>query len=164
MSGWYLKELSIPGQLSVALVDRPGPGFTAPALRGVMQAIDDFADCFQFEHPAGSGQPILSVTEPTFVGVSEGWLLVAYSVARDRSLELASAAGQHQLGRRHCLDRSTDPSARTRAGAKAANCSCVSAPCRAELSCSYKRPFRRATMSHPPPSRFEQDEPCQHRQ
>lgn len=30
--------------------------FTAPALRGVMQAIDDFAGCFQFEHPSGSAQ------------------------------------------------------------------------------------------------------------
>ena len=30
--------------------------FTAPSLRGVMQAIDNFAACFQFEHPAGTGQ------------------------------------------------------------------------------------------------------------
>jgi hypothetical protein len=30
--------------------------FSAPALRGVMQAIDDFARCFQHEHPPGSGQ------------------------------------------------------------------------------------------------------------
>jgi hypothetical protein len=30
--------------------------FTAPSLRGVMQAIDTFAACFQFEQPAGTGQ------------------------------------------------------------------------------------------------------------
>lgn len=30
--------------------------FTAPSLKGVMQAIESFASCFQFEHPAGSGQ------------------------------------------------------------------------------------------------------------
>ena len=30
--------------------------FSAGSLRGVMQAIDDFARCFQFEEPAGSGQ------------------------------------------------------------------------------------------------------------
>ncbi|TKV80149.1 hypothetical protein FDV58_18065 [Bradyrhizobium elkanii] len=30
--------------------------FTAPALKGVMQAIENFAACFQFEQPAGSGQ------------------------------------------------------------------------------------------------------------
>lgn len=30
--------------------------FTAGALLGVMTAIDDFARCFQREHPAGSGQ------------------------------------------------------------------------------------------------------------
>lgn len=30
--------------------------FTATSLKGVMVAIDDFARCFQFEHPAGSGQ------------------------------------------------------------------------------------------------------------
>lgn len=30
--------------------------FTAPSLKGVMQAIDGFARCFQFEDPAGSGQ------------------------------------------------------------------------------------------------------------
>ncbi len=30
--------------------------FTAPSLRGVMKAIDDFAGCFQHEHPPGSGQ------------------------------------------------------------------------------------------------------------
>lgn len=30
--------------------------FTAPSLRGVMQAIDDFAGCFQHEQPPGSGQ------------------------------------------------------------------------------------------------------------
>lgn len=30
--------------------------FTAPALKGVMQAIDDFARCFQYEDPFGSGQ------------------------------------------------------------------------------------------------------------
>lgn len=30
--------------------------FTAPALKGVMQAIDDFARCFQFENPPASGQ------------------------------------------------------------------------------------------------------------
>ncbi|MES5486697.1 AAA family ATPase [Bradyrhizobium sp. INPA03-11B] len=29
--------------------------FTAPSLKGVMQAIENFAACFQFEHPAGSG-------------------------------------------------------------------------------------------------------------
>jgi hypothetical protein len=29
--------------------------FTPTMLLGVMQAIDDFAACFQFEHPAGSG-------------------------------------------------------------------------------------------------------------
>lgn len=30
--------------------------FSAPSLKGVMRAIDDFARCFQFEDPAGSGQ------------------------------------------------------------------------------------------------------------
>lgn len=30
--------------------------FTAPSLKGVMQAIENFAGCFQFEQPAGSGQ------------------------------------------------------------------------------------------------------------
>lgn len=30
--------------------------FTASALKGVMQTIDDFARCFQFENPVGSGQ------------------------------------------------------------------------------------------------------------
>ncbi|TWB93070.1 AAA domain-containing protein [Bradyrhizobium macuxiense] len=30
--------------------------FTAPSLKGVMQAIEKFAACFQFEHPAGSGR------------------------------------------------------------------------------------------------------------
>jgi len=30
--------------------------FTAPSLKGVMQAIENFAGCFQFEHPAGSTQ------------------------------------------------------------------------------------------------------------
>ncbi|MDI3567130.1 AAA family ATPase [Bradyrhizobium sp. Arg816] len=30
--------------------------FTAPSLKGVMQAIENFAGCFQFEHPAGSRQ------------------------------------------------------------------------------------------------------------
>ncbi|MET4751187.1 AAA family ATPase [Bradyrhizobium sp. RT11b] len=30
--------------------------FTAPSLKGVMQAIEKIAGCFQFEHPAGSSQ------------------------------------------------------------------------------------------------------------
>ncbi|MGY4627323.1 hypothetical protein ACVWY3_005079 [Bradyrhizobium sp. USDA 4486] len=30
--------------------------FTALSLKGVMQAIENFAGCFRFEHPAGSGQ------------------------------------------------------------------------------------------------------------
>ncbi|VIO71288.1 hypothetical protein [Bradyrhizobium ivorense] len=30
--------------------------FTAPSLKGVMQAIENFALCFQFQHPAGSNQ------------------------------------------------------------------------------------------------------------
>ena len=30
--------------------------FSAGSLRGVMQAIDDFARCFQFEDPPGSGK------------------------------------------------------------------------------------------------------------
>ena len=29
--------------------------FTPNMLKGVMQAIDDFAECFRFEHPSGSG-------------------------------------------------------------------------------------------------------------
>lgn len=30
--------------------------FTAASLKGVMQAIDDFAGCFQYEEPEGTGQ------------------------------------------------------------------------------------------------------------